>query len=66
MQLIINGRPQDVPAGTTVAAVVAARTAAGTAVAVAVNETFVPRGRYAQTELNEGDQLELVAPMAGG
>jgi sulfur carrier protein len=34
--------------------------------AVAVNETFVPRGQYHETPLKDGDRIEIVAPMQGG
>ena len=34
--------------------------------AVAVNGTFVPRSRYADTMLKPGDSVEVVAPMSGG
>jgi sulfur carrier protein len=35
-------------------------------VAVARNGEFVPRGEYANTNLQDGDDLEIVAPMQGG
>ncbi len=34
--------------------------------AVALNDTFVPRSAYDQTSVQEGDRLEIVAPMQGG
>ena len=34
--------------------------------AVALNKTFVPRGRYAETALQNGDVVEIVTPMQGG
>ncbi len=37
-----------------------------TSVAVAVNETFIPRNMYKKTVIKEGDSLEIVAPMQGG
>ena len=39
---------------------------AGAPIAVAHNEEFVPRSRYASLQLQEGDRLEIVAPMQGG
>ena len=39
---------------------------AGSDYAVAVNESFVPKSHYAQTQLKDGDRVELVAPMQGG
>ncbi len=34
--------------------------------AVAVNENFVPRTAYADTQVNAGDDVELLVPMQGG
>jgi sulfur carrier protein len=34
--------------------------------AAAVNLEFVPRGQYAQRLLQDGDQIELIAPITGG
>jgi sulfur carrier protein len=34
--------------------------------AVAVNKTFIPKSRHAHTLLQEGDQVEILAPMQGG
>lgn len=35
-------------------------------IAVAHNDEFVPRSRYAALQLQDGDRLEIVAPMQGG
>ena len=35
-------------------------------IAVALNQEFVPRSCYADTVLQEGDQLEVLAAMEGG
>lgn len=35
-------------------------------VAVAVNGDFVPRSRYAQTQLRAGDRVDVLAPVQGG
>lgn len=34
--------------------------------AAAVNLNFVPKSRYAQHPLSEGDHIELIAPITGG
>lgn len=34
--------------------------------AVAINRCFIPRDRYQETRLNEGDVIEIVTPMQGG
>lgn len=34
--------------------------------AVAVNTVFVPKARYAEQALNDGDRLEVISPVTGG
>ena len=38
----------------------------GRKVAVAVNETFVPRTSWAERTIESGDRLDVVAPIQGG
>lgn len=38
----------------------------GTAFAVALNATFIPRGRYPETLLKDGDAIDILAPLSGG
>ena len=38
----------------------------GKKVAVAVNETFVPRGGWQTRQIEAGDRLDIVAPIQGG
>ncbi|MEJ2625960.1 MAG: sulfur carrier protein ThiS [Pseudolabrys sp.] len=37
-----------------------------TQLAIAVNYQVVPRGRWAETPLNAGDQIEIITPRQGG
>ncbi|MEU2558048.1 sulfur carrier protein ThiS [Streptomyces longispororuber] len=62
----VNGEPRDVPAGTTLDAVVAELTAAPSGVAAALNETVVPRARWATTALRDGDRVEVLTAVQGG
>jgi sulfur carrier protein len=39
---------------------------AGTHVAIAVNYQVVPRARWGDTALNNGDQIEIITPRQGG
>ncbi|HEY9391441.1 MAG TPA: sulfur carrier protein ThiS [Mycobacteriales bacterium] len=66
MTVIVNGRSSDLPAGTTVAAVVAGLARADTGVAVAVNDTVVHRGSWQTTALNDGDRVEVITAVQGG
>jgi sulfur carrier protein len=34
--------------------------------AAAINLTFVPKTRYDQTALSDGDRIDLIAPVVGG
>ncbi len=65
MRVLINQKPYDLPEGTTLAEAIAQVGASGP-FAVAINLEFVPQARYEQTRLQEGDQVEIVAPVAGG
>ena len=35
-------------------------------IAVAVNETVVPRAAWTETQISPGDRIEIVRPLAGG
>ncbi|WP_171171209.1 sulfur carrier protein ThiS [Streptomyces sp. I05A-00742] len=68
----VNGEPRAVPRGTTLAALVAelagsaGRPGAPGGVAAAVNEAVVPRGRWADTPLRDGDRVEVLTAVQGG
>lgn len=65
MKVIINKQEHELAAGATVADAVAA-IAARPPFAAAVNTEFVPRTRYAQHPLKEGDRVEIISPVTGG
>ncbi|NEB37820.1 sulfur carrier protein ThiS [Streptomyces sp. SID14515] len=62
----VNGEARTVPAGTALDALVATLTPARSGVAVAVDESVVPRGRWAATTLGEGDRVEILTAVQGG
>jgi sulfur carrier protein len=66
MRIEINDRPRDVPEGITVAALLAQLEVKQPHVAFEVNLEVVPRARHAETELREGDRLEVVTLVGGG
>ncbi len=66
MQLRVNGRPAELPDGTTVADLVAARAEEHRRIAVARNADVVPRSAWATTVLVEGDAVEVLVAVAGG
>ena len=65
MKITLNGEARDLD-GPSVADALA-QIGLGTArVATALNGSFLPAAARATTTLNEGDALEVVAPMQGG
>ncbi len=65
MNITVNDEPRDVTA-TNLAAALTALGYDDTVVATALNGRFVPAPARADTTLNEGDRVEIVAPMQGG
>ena len=66
MEVIVNGQPQRIADGTTVAMLLEQLEFEPRRVAVEVNLDLVPRGRHAETRLADGDRLELVTLVGGG
>lgn len=71
MQVLVNQVPIELPPGSHLAqAIAAAQTTAATPItgpfAAAVNLRFVPKAQYPHTALQDGDQIELIAPVTGG
>jgi len=65
MILQVNGARHDCQAET-LAQLMAQLGYDGPRYATALNGDFVPKGARAATRLNEGDAVEIVAPMSGG
>ena len=63
--LKINGEEKET-AGQTVADYLASSGFNPARVVVELNEAIVPKGRYAETTLRDGDQVEIVCFMGGG
>lgn len=66
MRIQLNGEPRDERDGLTLDALVATVTTAKRGVAVAVNETVVPRGSWSGTALDDGDRVEILTAVQGG
>jgi thiamine biosynthesis protein ThiS len=69
MKLHINGEERDfssVPTPFTLATLVELLGMKADRVAVELNRDIVPRDRWAESRLNEGDQLEVVHFVGGG
>lgn len=66
MQVIVNGTPQPLPDGATVAQLLEHMALAGKRVAVERNGEIVPRSQHPQVPLADGDRLEIVVAVGGG
>jgi len=66
LQIQINGEQHTCNHGSTLLDVVAQHSQQDQSVAVAVNNDFVPRTQYAHTPINNGDAIDIVAPVGGG
>lgn len=66
MNVVVNGTPREVVDGGSVAAIIAALAVPAIGAAVAVNDTVVPRGRWAGTPLVDGDRVEVLVAVQGG
>lgn len=67
MQLIINGKPRSFDAQNfTVALLVAHLDLEGKRLAIERNGEIVPRSQFTDTQLADGDKLEIVGAVGGG
>jgi sulfur carrier protein len=64
--LTVNGEPREINAPMTVAALLEKHRLRPAMVVVELNREILPRDRYGDTLLQEGDTLEIVQMMAGG
>ncbi|CAK7285335.1 MULTISPECIES: sulfur carrier protein ThiS [Streptomyces] len=62
----VNGERRQVSPGTALDTVVRSLVRSPSGVAAAVNETVVPRTRWASTALAEGDRVEVLTAVQGG
>ena len=66
MKVFVNGQEREVPAGSSVADLLAELDLAKRRVAVERNRSIVPRDGYESSRLAEGDRLEIVHFVGGG
>jgi sulfur carrier protein len=66
MRVTINGDEQALESGLTLSDLVAARGAEPRRVAIEVNAELVLRADYGNTEIHEGDRIEIVTFVGGG
>ncbi len=66
MELIINGKPQQLPDGISAAALIEHLGLADQRLAMEVNQEIVPRSTFESHILKPGDQIEIVRAIGGG
>jgi len=66
MKITLNGESREVAEGTTLAALVEQLALKGDRIAAERNLEVVPRAKYAETLLADGDRLEIVTFVGGG
>jgi len=64
--LTVNGEPRRFEAPLSVAALVEQLGLAGKRIAMERNGEIVPRSRFAEQQLSDGDRLEIVVAVGGG
>ena len=66
MQITLNGAMRELPPSLTVTGLIELLGYVGKRVAVERNGEIVPKSRHADTSLQDGDQIEIVAAVGGG
>ncbi|MEV4428022.1 sulfur carrier protein ThiS [Streptomyces sp. R-07] len=66
MNVSVNGEVRELSGPLSLDALVATLTPARSGVAAALNETVVPRGEWATTQLGDGDRVEVLTAVQGG
>ena len=65
MRVIVNGEQRDISSDS-VDALLGELEYEGTHFAIALNYDVLPRSRWAQTALKNGDEIEIITPRQGG
>ncbi|MCI0655727.1 MAG: sulfur carrier protein ThiS [Acidobacteria bacterium] len=66
MTILVNGNPRVVPEGSTVTSLLRLLELPEGRIAVERNRGIIPRSLHSQTQLSEGDRIELVRFVGGG
>jgi sulfur carrier protein len=65
MRVTVNGEPREI-ASSHVDALLNELEYEGTHFAIALNFDVLPRSRWAETPINNGDEIEIITPRQGG
>ena len=66
LRITVNGESKDVPEGTTLEGLIGLLALAPERLAVELNREVLRRARWPETELTEGDRVEIVHFVGGG
>jgi sulfur carrier protein len=66
ISITVNGAPRALPHTLNVAELIDAMQLTGKRIAIERNGAIVPRSRYRDETLSDGDQLEIVVAVGGG
>ena len=66
VRIMVNDEPRELPAGATVADLVAGLGLGPRRIAIEVNRAVVPRAEYAAHRLADGDTVEIINFVGGG
>jgi sulfur carrier protein len=65
MRVTVNGEQREI-ASKSVEALLGELEYEGTHFAIALNYDVLPKSRWSQTQLNSGDEIEIITPRQGG
>ena len=65
MRVTVNGEPREINSSR-VDALLSELEYEGTHFAIAVNYDVLPKSRWAETPINNGDEIEIITPRQGG
>jgi sulfur carrier protein len=65
MRVTVNGEQREIQSGS-VDALLGELEYEGTHFAIALNYDVLPRGKWAETPLKSGDEIEIITPRQGG
>mgnify|MGYP001436461558 CR=1 FL=1 len=66
MRLTVNGQPESLPDGVTIADLLQSHSLEGAPCAVEVNRELIPKRQHATHRLDDGDLIEIVTLVGGG
>ena len=66
IRIVLNGAPREFPAPLTLTELLHEMALAGRRLAIERNGEIVPRSRFAEAQLADGDRIEVVIAVGGG